>query len=60
MRDPLRRQVKSIGAKLLRNGVEGNSSNSMQGDQDKQIGEDEGNQDPNFTSKNKDAIGQGG
>ncbi|KAL1805886.1 hypothetical protein ACET3Z_028954 [Daucus carota] len=59
MRAPLKRQVKPIGAKWLRNGNEDSSSSSVHGDRHKQLGEEDANHDPKSTPENMTAVGQG-
>lgn len=59
MRAPLKKQVKPIGAKWLRNGEVGNNSGTTSQSQDKQSREDDGNPDPNFTPTNTEAVENG-
>lgn len=59
MRAPLRKQVKPIGAKWLRNGEVGDSSETMFNAQNKMNEDEDVNQDPKITPENTDAVKQG-
>lgn len=60
MRAPLRKQVKPIGAKWLRNGGTGNSSGSIPGSQETRNTEDETNLYSKFTPENLQVVESGG
>lgn len=60
MRAPLRRQVKPIGAKWLRNGEGGSNFAADSQSQEDRNGDDGTNQDPTFPPKNPVSVEKGG